>query len=397
VKPGNPGGSAINQLESVIADARVQSAFRFLSQREPEIESDQIRLTCIPAPPFAEDKRARAYSEELSKLDLRPSIDSIGNVIASYNGLGTDPLVIGAHLDTVFPAATALQLRRRGRSLLLPGISDNGSGLVAVLWVLRAAKEAGLQFRRPVVAVANVGEEGEGNLRGIRHLFSDPPWHSSECEFIAVDGGGFQRITHQALGSRRFRIRMTGPGGHSWADFGRPNPVQAMAAAIHIFATSGAGRRPGSSFNFGVIRGGISVNAIPSEAYLEVDLRATAPSTLDELDNRLRLALNQATRSAGVECSVEMMGERPSGATPITAPLVQAALEATRRFGVEPHLDVGSTDANIPMSMGIPAIAIGGGGSCGSIHTLEEWFDSTQRDVGLHRLLALIAVRAGLA
>jgi len=245
-----------------------------------------------------------------------------------------------------------------------------------------------------LIAVGTVGEEGEGNLRGIRHFFNDPPWGTDQCEFIAVDSAGLHRVTQQALGSRRFRIVMRGPGGHSWADFGRPNPVQAIAAAIHTFTTSGAGKRAGRSFNFGVIRGGISVNAIPSEALMEVDLRSVVASNLEELDGQLRRVVNEAARTSGVEFQIEKMGERPSGATPPEAPLVQAALEVTRRFGVEPRLDVGSTDANIPMSMGIPALAIGGGGTSGSIHTPEEWFDPSHRDLGIQRLLLLIAVLA---
>jgi tripeptide aminopeptidase len=383
-------------VEAVTSDSRIQRAFRFISENEPQIEADQIRLTCVAAPPFGETERARAFSEELLKLGLNPVTDSIGNVIAPYESFGPNPLVIGAHLDTVFPVSTPLSLRRKARVLFLPGISDNGAGLVALLWTLGAAKAAGLRFRRPVIAVGNVGEEGEGNLRGIRHLFNAPPWEGRECEFIAVDGGGLQRITHQALGSRRFRIRMMGPGGHSWADFGRANPVHAIATAIHLFTGNGAGRRPGTSFNVGVIRGGISVNAIPTEALMEVDLRSTTVANLDDLDYKLRRALNDAMSAAAVECKVEVMGERPSGVTPAASPIVQLALEATRQFGVEPQLDVGSTDANIPMSLGIPAVAIGAGGSSGNVHTPEEWFDPSHRDFGLHRLLILIATLAGL-
>lgn len=386
-----------DQVERIIADVRIQQAFRFISSRESEIESDQARLTLIPAPPFGETERARTFSGELLKAGLRPATDDVGNVIAPYEGLGLNPVVIAAHLDTVFPSSVVLQLRRKGRMMHLPGISDNGAGLVALLWTLRAAREVGLRFRRPVIAAGNVGEEGEGNLRGVRHLFGAPPWESGESEFIAVDGAGLQRITHQALASRRFRVRMKGPGGHSWADFGRPNPVEAMATAIHVFAAAGAARRSGTSFNFGVIRGGISVNAIPPEAYMEVDLRSITAMNLDEIDNHFRRAVNEAARASGVECQLEIMGERPPGATSATSPIVQAALETTRRFGLEPQLDVGSTDANIPMSMGIPAIAIGGGGTSGSVHTLDEWFDPAHRDLGLHRLLVLTAVLAGIA
>jgi tripeptide aminopeptidase len=384
-----------DRADSVFADARVRQAFQFISGHAAEIEADQIRLTRIPAPPFGETVRAAAFTEELINLGLRPVTDSIGNVFAAFDGMGRNPVVVGAHLDTVFPAPTPLDLRRKGRTLFLPGISDNGCGIVALLWAFRAAKDSGLEFRRPVVAVGNVGEEGEGNLRGIRHLFNAPPWESRDCDFIAVDGGGLQRVTHQALGSRRFRVQMTGPGGHSWADFGRPNPVQGIASAIHLF-TAGNGRRTGTSFNFGVVRGGISVNAIPRDAVMEVDLRSIAVGPLDDLDHELRRAVSEAARASGVEYRIEMMGERPSGTTSEAIPIVQAAMEVTRRFGVEPQLDVGSTDANVPISMGIPAIAIGGGGSAGNVHTPEEWFDPTRRDLGIQRLLALIAVLAQL-
>jgi tripeptide aminopeptidase len=381
-------------VDNVFTDERIQRAFRYISDHEPDIEADQIRLTMIAAPPFGEAARARQFSEELINLRLRPVTDSIGNVIAGYDVIGRNPVIVGAHLDTVFPASTPLELQRKGRRLFLPGISDNSAGIVALLWAFRAAKEFGIHFRRPVLAVGNVGEEGEGNLRGIRHLFAEPLWDSPECEFIAVDGAGLQRITNQALGSRRFRVRMTGPGGHSWADFGRPNPVQAMAAAIHIFCSSGTG--PGSSFNVGMIRGGISVNAIPHEAVMEVDLRSIAAGSLESLEHQLRRAVTQATRESGVECKIELMGERPSGATSPASAIVAATFEVTRRFGVEPQSDVGSTDANIPISLGLPAIAIGAGGNSGNVHTPDEWFDPSHRDCGIQRLLALIAVLAGL-
>jgi len=383
------------RVDNVFRDPRIEEAFRYIAEHESAIEADQIRLTQVAAPPFREAERAREFTGELAAMGLRPAADSIGNVIAAYDAVGQNPVVVGAHLDTVFPASTPLRLERTGRTLFLPGISDNGAGIVAVLWVLRAARAARVRFRRPLVVVGNVGEEGEGNLRGVRHLFRDPPWEGRDCEFIAVDGAGLQRITHQALGSRRFRIRMSGPGGHSWADFGRPNPVHAMAAAIHIFCGYGT-RRPGYSFNFGVIRGGISVNAIPRDATVEVDLRSTSARSLEDLEQQLRRALQEATRGAGVECMVEMMGERPSGTTLPSSMLVQAAMEVTRRFGVEPQMDVGSTDANIPISLGLPAISVGAGGSSGNVHTPEEWFDPSHREYGIQRLLALVAVLAGL-
>jgi len=381
---------------SILGDARVQRAFQLIAENEPQIEADQIRITMVPAPPFGESERAQVFCDELRRLDLRPVRDAIGNVIAPFEHFGQNPVVIGAHLDTVFPVHTPLELRRRGRVIYLPGISDNGSGIVALLWVLRIARETSMRFQRPVIAIGNVGEEGEGNLRGIRHVFNAPPWEDRQCDFIAIDGGGVQRVTHQALGSRRFRIRMTGPGGHSWADFGKPNPVHAISTAVHHFTNSAFGRRPGTSFNVGVLRGGISVNAIPSEAFAEVDLRSVTPNNLDDMELHLRGVVSETARSAGVSHRMESMGERPAGKTPANANVVQVAQEVTRHFGIEPQLDVGSTDANIPMSLGIPAIAIGAGGSSGNVHTPEEWFDPTYRVIGLQRLLALIAVLAGL-
>jgi len=383
------------RVDKVFADARIQQAFRYISEHESDIEASQVRLTQIAAPPFGETQRAQAFADELVNLRFRPQRDSIGNVIAAYDGIGSNPVVVAAHLDTVFPASTPLDVQRKGRILFLPGISDNSAGIVAIIWALRAAREVDIHFQRSVIAVGNVGEEGEGNLRGIRHLFTRTPWDGRDCNFIAVDGAGLQRITNQALGSRRFRVRLTGPGGHSWADFGRPNPVQALAAAINAFCISGT-RRPGSSFNFGVIRGGISVNAIPRDATMEVDLRSVNTANLEYLENQLRRSVAEATRESGVECKIEMMGERPSGTTASNSSLVEAAFKVTRRFGVEPQADVGSTDANIPISLGLPAIAIGAGGSSGNVHTPEEWFDPWQRDRGIQRLLALIAVLAGL-
>jgi acetylornithine deacetylase/succinyl-diaminopimelate desuccinylase-like protein len=382
-----------DRVAGVFSHPAVTRAFRFLTENERGIEDDQIRLTTIPAPPFAEAARSRAFAAELSAMGFAPTIDDLGNVTAPYADSGSNPIVLGAHLDTVFPAPTSLEAVRKGRLIYLPGSSDNGAGIVAVLWAFRAAKEAEIRFRRPVLAVGDVGEEGEGNLRGIRHLFKSSSW-ARQCDFIAVDGAGLQRITNQALGSRRFRVRMIGQGGHSWADFGRPNPIHAIASVVHDFVKIGP--FPGTSFNVGVIRGGMSVNAIPVEAVIEVDLRSISADYLEQLQRHLNRCVGESARKSGLEIRVELMGERPIGRTAVESDLVQAALLCTRRLGVEPQLDIGSTDANVPMSLGIPAIALGGGGSCGGVHTTNEWFDPTDRDRGLHRLLALVGVLAGL-
>lgn len=383
-----------SRVDATLADARVRRAFQILKEQEPRIEADQLRLTLIPAPPFEEGARSRHFLEALRALGFAPFSDALDNVIVPYGGPGPNPVIIGAHLDTVFPSDVKLEARRVGRVIHLPGISDNGAGLVALLWILRAAREAGLRFRRPVWGVANVGEEGQGNLRGVRHLFESRPWGEGECAFIAVDGAGIQRVTNRGLGSRRFRICMSGPGGHSWADFGRPNPVHAMATAIHHFVS--IGHRPGTSFNVGTIKGGMGVNAIPKEAVIEVDLRSGNAEHLEALHAHLKRSVVGSAAAAGLAFQMDSMGERPLGITPPQSELVQAAVEVTRALGVEPQLDVGSTDANLPMSFGLPAIALGAGGACANIHTPEEWFDPAERYRGLQRLLGVVAVLAGI-
>ena len=372
----------------------MRAAFQLLQDREAEIESDQIRLTLVPAPPFHEEERGRHFAQMVRSLGFSPVVDGIGNVVFPYDNTEGNPVIVGAHLDTVFPRDVKLELRRSGRVVRLPGISDNGAGLVALLWLFRVASEAGLCFDRPVWGVANVGEEGQGNLRGVRHLFESRPWGISPCEFVALDGAGVNRITNQGLGSRRFRVRMIGPGGHSWADFGRPNPVHAMANAIHHFVRPRCG--PGTSFNVGVIQGGIGVNSIPREATIDVDVRSTSFEHLDSLQSRLRRTMTDAAAADGLAVEIEAIGERPLGYTPEQSDIVQSAIEVTRTLGVGVQLNTGSTDANIPMSLGIPAIAIGAGGAGGGIHTTDEWFNPEERALGLQRLLALVAVRAGL-
>ena len=384
------------RLSEIRADPRVRKAVRFLHSHSAEIEADQIRISQIPAPPFEETPRAEHFRDRLLEAGCTAELDGIGNVVAPYGVMGTDPVVIGAHLDTVFGSDTPLEMRRRGSVIELPGIADNGAGLVALLWLFIAARAAGLVFGRPLVAVADVGEEGIGDLRGIRYLFKRPPWEGL-CHFIALDGGGLRRITNRGLGSRRFRMTLAGPGGHSWADFGTGNPIHGLARGIGEFMTAMSGMDHGASYNVGVIEGGISVNAIPSHAHMEVDIRATDQDRLDRMEERLRSAVGAGALEARLDCVIEVIGERPAGVTSPTGRLVGMASEATRLCGAQPVLDVASTDANIPMSMGIPAIAIGAGGSCGAIHTRREWFDPKGRQAGLERLLLLVAGMAGLA
>ena len=386
-----------SRVQGIRSDRGVRAAIRFCADGEGMILEDQVRLTLIPAPPFAESERAASFSKMLAEAGFDPTIDSLGNVVSAYEHYGENPLLVGAHLDTVFPEGTPLHLDRKASVLSLPGIADNGAGLVAGLWLFKAARAAGLRFERPLVLIANVGEEGIGNLRGVRHVFENPQWSGSEPEFVALDGCGIQRITNRGLGSRRYLVRMTGPGGHSWADFPRPNPINGLAAAIQKFSSSMVSVPDGIAYNVGVIEGGISVNAIPAEARMEVDLRSGDEGLLDDMESRLRGSVTTAARRIGVDARIEIIGNRPSGITSTDTLLVRTALETTRLLGVDPILGMGSTDANVPMAMGLPAISIGAGGTCGRIHTEGEWFDSTNRNTGLERLLVLVAALAKLS
>jgi acetylornithine deacetylase/succinyl-diaminopimelate desuccinylase-like protein len=254
--------------------------------------------------------------------------------------------------------------------------------------------------------VGTVGEEGEGNLRGVRYLFTRGRWASKVDAFLSFDGPGVDRITNRALGSRRYRVEITGPGGHSWGDFGLPNPVHALGRAVAKLAAYPLPRDPRTTFNVGRVEGGASVNAIPEKAAMDVDLRSSAADELQRLDSFFRRAVKQAaeeengSRRPGdplLEVKVDLIGERPSGETPIDAPLVELAVEATKILGVEPRLDQSSTDSNLPISLGIPAITLGAGGTSGASHTLAEWFDPTNRELGLKRALLVILGFAGVA
>jgi len=308
-------------------------------------------------------------------------------------------IVVSAHLDTVFPKDTNFEVVRRSNKLFAPGISDDGCGLVALLALAQAIQAEQIPIEGSILFVGTVGEEGEGNLRGVRHLFTKGRWAKHVDAFVSFDGPGMDRITNRALGSRRYRVEVSGPGGHSWGDFGLPNPVHAIGRAISRLAGYPAPKEPRTTFNVGHIEGGRSVNAIPSEAAMEVDLRSAAEAELQRLDAFFRRAVRDAVdeenarRRAGdslLKLKLDLIGERPTGETPPGSPLVELAMEATKLLGVEPRLDQSSTDSNLPISLGIPAITLGAGGTSGSSHSLDEWYDPRGRDLGLKRGLLVI-------
>jgi acetylornithine deacetylase/succinyl-diaminopimelate desuccinylase-like protein len=395
---------------SLPAAARAADAFRelarerrWLTERQADVLQSQVEIARIPAPTGGERARALHVARELGAAGLTATIDDAGNVVARAAGAyEAAPVVLCAHLDTVFPETTNLDVRRDGARLVGPGICDNGRGLAVMVALARAMHACRSGFARPVEFVATTGEEGAGDLRGARHYFMAAP---EPFAVIAIDGAGDERIINTGLGSRRFRIAYRGPGGHSWAAFGVANPVHAAARAASVLAglriTGVDGLR--SALSVSRIGGGMSVNSIPEDAWLEVDVRSTSDATLERIEREVReIATAAATqenqrRASGSDAlrfDVTRIGARPAGSTPDDSPLVAAALAATRLVGREPELATASTDANAAMSAGAPAIAIGGGGRGGAAHTTREWFDSTGAPAGVERAMTIVATMA---
>jgi len=352
-------------------------------------------VAAIPAPGGAEAARAAWLVERLRELDLSPIIDDVGNVIATTPA--ADPaapaLVVASHLDSVFDASTDLTLRRDPDGTLhAPGISDNARGIGAMLAVARALHAVEWPLARPVVFLGSVGEEGAGDLRGVKHYFAAHA--ASTASFIALDGAGASRIINAAVGSRRLRITWRGPGGHSWSDFGTANAIHVATRAAAALTAIPLERAPRSTLSIGRIGGGTSINAIPADAWLEVDLRSEAATSLVALESAVRAAV-AAHAPRGVACTIDVFGDRPAGHTDAAHPLVRNALAATRAVGIGPELAGSSTDANVAMSIGIPAIAIGAGGEAGGTHTLREWYHNRNGPRGVERALRIVLGVAG--
>lgn len=386
----------------------IEQAFQFIDEMRGELDQELIRICEIPAPPFKEEARAREIVRRFKEIGLaRVRSDEEGNVIAERPGPSNEPrVIVSAHLDTVFPEGTNVRVRRDGARFHAPGISDNTCGIVSLIALARALDAGMIKTESGVCFVATVGEEGEGNLRGVRHLFTGGEFRSGVEAFISLDGPGLERITQRALGSRRYRVTMSGPGGHSWGDFGIVNPVHALGRAISRFASYPAPLAPRTAYNVGIIEGGSSVNAIPQRASMVVDIRSVSSDEIEKLEKYLRRVVEIAAREensqrsmsgTSLTCEFEQVGNRPSGETPVNSRIVRAAIECSRALGIEPRLDCSSTDSNIPISLGIPAITLGVGGISSNCHSLTEWYEPTGRELGLKRLLALTVTLAGLA
>jgi tripeptide aminopeptidase len=396
------------EVRAITRNAQVQRAVAFIEQTDASALRELITLTQIAAPPFKETERARKYADMLRAAGADSvAIDDVGNVIAVRRGVRRGRVVaLAGHLDTVFPEGTDVHVRVRGDTLFAPGIGDDTRGLIVILQVLRAMVRANLRTQADLWFVGTVGEEGLGDLRGVKHLFkSGEPRIDS---FIAVDGDHDEEITNGAVGSKRYRVTFNGEGGHSYGDFGAASPIHALGRAIHRFDE--AARRftavnPGTTYNIGRISGGTSVNAIASQAWMEVDMRSDAPARLDAIDSIFHIsmvaALNEqnAQRSVRAELTLEarLVGDRPSGTTAATTPLMQRAMAVTRAIGLTPRLDKSSTDANVPIARGIPAITVGRGGVGGNAHAPEEFWVNVQSTRAIRRILYLALAEAGLA
>lgn len=358
--------------------------------------NEQCELTAIAAPPFGEGPRAARMAELMTAAGLDDvTTDAEGNVVARLGPGAGPPLVVAAHLDTVFPAGTDVTVRRQGDRLLGPGISDDGRGLAALLALSRALTDEKVALAGRLLVVATVGEEGVGDLRGVRHLFSPEGAVGAGCRgFVSLDGAGNRRIVNVGLGSKRHRARVTGPGGHSWVDWRFvANPIHALGRAVAALADLPLPEHPATTLTVGRWSGGTSVNAIPREAWLEVEIRSEHASTLADMEasalDILRAAVDaeDPRRQGGLKLGLEALGDRPAGSTAADTLLVRSAAAATRALGYAPELAVSSTDANLPMSLGIPAITLGAGGEAGAAHTPDEWYRNRGGPEGLVRAL----------
>lgn len=394
-----------------IAEMRgVHAAFTYLHNQEMEFRRWQRQLTEIPSPPFGEAARSEWLRQRFAALGLEDvQVDELGNVIGllSPESAGSAAPLIGvsAHLDTVFPHGTALKTREEGNRLYGPGISDNAAGVTALLAMATVLKRSGFKLAANIAFIGNVGEEGEGNLRGMRHLFATPRWRNAIESLLVIDGAGTDTYVNQALGSRRFEITFRGPGGHSWSDFGIPNPIVLLSRALAHFSEVLIPESPRTTFNVGVISGGTSVNSIPESATARVDLRSASKEELQKLEDRLRECVAEAWREvplshrAGepkVTLALESIGDRPAAELPPNARILQIVRAVDKHLGMESFPRLASTDANIPLSLGIESTAIGAGGDGGGAHTLREWFDCANRDLGLKRILLVLLALTGV-
>ena len=401
-----PRSSAFSRVTALAAQRPIHAAFAWLHGNPKKIMDWQVELVAIPAPPFGEQARSEWLAARFAEAGLsQVHVDAVGNVFgflpaAKLPPESTGPVVVlSAHLDTVFPAETPLNPVVEDDRLQAPGACDNGAGVVGMLAIAHALIQANAELPAPLIFLGNVGEEGEGDLRGVRHLYNQTALAGRITAHIVLDGAGADSAVTQALGSRRYRVAISGPGGHSFTDAGTPNPIAALASALAILAETTLPESPRTTLNIGTIRGGTSVNSIPESALASIDFRSTSPEQLLRLEVALHRAVEDAVehwnasakaRSRGLlSFTITKIGDRPAACLPADSPLLETLRAVDRHLGLKTDLRLGSTDANIPLSLGIPALSMGAGGEGGGAHTQAEWYSAKDREAGLRRVLLL--------
>jgi len=375
----------VKNIKEIANNNKVKKAFKYILDVEEKTNKNLIELTEIEAPPFKEEKRAKEFSERLKLAGIEKVwIDSIGNVIGLLEGsIGNKNIAIDAHLDTVFPEGTDVQVRVKNDTLFAPGIGDDTRGLAMILTIAETLIKNDIEPVDNILFIGTVGEEGLGDLRGVRYLFknNEPKIDS----WIAIDGGSIGRVNNQALGSYRYEVVFDGPGGHSWGAFGLVNPHHALGAGIKNFVEKAdiyTDNGPKTSYNVGIISGGTSINSIPFKSSMQIDIRSIDAKRLNDMEEILFNSMNKALdeqnaiKRSGpdLKLTINKIGNRPSGKVDESVPLIQKTIAATQYMGVEPRLTIGSTDSNIPISLGLPAVTIGRGGVGGGAHSLDEWW-----------------------
>jgi acetylornithine deacetylase/succinyl-diaminopimelate desuccinylase-like protein len=412
--------TAFGRVTAIAAVRAVHAAFAWIHGDAKTILDWQLELCTIPAPPFGEQARSAWLAQRFRDIGLEKiETDSVGNVLGFLPAPHASPestgpiLVLSAHLDTVFPADTPLrpvvkQVDGHDR-IEAPGVSDNAAGVVGLLAIAQALVHAGVVLPAALLFVGNVGEEGEGDLRGMRHLYAQPALSGRIAAHIVLDGAGADAAVTQALGSKRYQIMVSGPGGHSFTDAGTPNPIAALATALVTLAATELPEEPRTTLNLGTIHGGTSVNSIPESVTATVDFRSTAAGELVRLEVALHRAVEDAvdewngrsTPAARLRGSltykIDIIGDRPAGRLPDTSFLAEALRAVDRHLGLQTGVRLGSTDANIPIALGVPAVSLGAGGEGGGAHTLAEWYSARDRELGLRRILLLLMTMADWA
>ena len=397
-------------VQRVLMDAKVQAAQEFVAKDHDRFVREIIQITEVEAPPFKEAKRAKLFAEMLRQSGVsNVEIDAEGNVIGFRRGIGAGPLIaIAAHLDTVFPEGINVKVRREGTKLYAPGVGDDSRALAVLLQIVRAMDAAKIQTASDILFIADVGEEGPGDLRGMKYLFQKGSYKDKIKMFISLDPFGWGNdITTAGMGSKRFKIIFKGPGGHSFGSFGLVSPAYALGNAIAKLSRMQVPQRPKTTFNVGVVGGGTSVNSIPFESWMEVDIRSETKEELNRAVENFTHLMQEAaeeenrarsTSQGKIEIDVKLIGDRPFGEVSENAAIVQTAEAVIRAFGMTPTLGVSSTDANIPLSMGIPAITLESGGTGLRNHTLDEWIDveKTPSVRGIHIDMGVLLSLAGI-